>query len=58
MLREDGALVTYHRDGETHEVELVFDRSASLDLGDVLAEIIEGRMMPGRPSTVPPPPSS
>jgi S1-C subfamily serine protease len=45
-LREDGATISYHRDGSTHVAELTFDSDAPNTIQAVIDEVISQRIPP------------
>lgn len=54
-LRSDGCTISYHRDGMTHEVELLFEEEQRLSIHDILDHALGQRLTPF--PSVPPPPS-
>lgn len=52
--RADGCTISYHRDGRTHEVELLFDEEQRLSIHDIIDQTVNQRLTPF-PSSPPPP---
>lgn len=45
-LRSDGCTISYHRDGETREVELLFEEEQRLSIHDILDQATNQRLTP------------
>jgi S1-C subfamily serine protease len=50
-LREDGATISFHRDGATHVAELTFDSDAPQSIQLVIDEVVSQRLAPVRDSS-------